>query len=67
MAKKYEISEEHFTGALDRLVQQFKRENPSIGKFEATCHDGSKVTIKIKNLPVKDMRPLPRPKPPKEV
>lgn len=57
MAKKYEISEEHFTGALDRLVQQFKRENPSIVMFEATCHDGSKITIKIKNLPVKPRRP----------
>lgn len=45
----YDIKANDFTEALAKLVQKFKTENPGVGKFEATCHDGSKVVIRIAN------------------
>lgn len=43
----YRIDEDNFTAAVARLVEQFKAENPSVGEFACTCHDGTTVAIKV--------------------
>lgn len=47
MEERYVIDEDGFTGAVARLVEQFTKQNPSIGKFQCTCHDGTVVTIEV--------------------
>lgn len=43
----YKIETDSFTAAVAQLVEAFKKENPGIGTFKCTCHDGTKVTLNI--------------------
>ena len=38
------------------MVELFKAENESVGKVRLVCHDGSIVTIIVKDKPVKAAR-----------
>lgn len=49
MSERYDINAARLTEAIAKLVAQLKSENPGLGKFEAVCHDGSKVTIRLAN------------------
>jgi hypothetical protein len=53
MSEKYNIDTHLFTAAVASLVQQFRTQNPGLGEFRCTCHDGTKVTIKVGKGPAK--------------
>lgn len=57
---RYEISTDNFTAAIAKLVAEFRKEDPSIGRFEAVCHDGTKVTIRMPSTQ-KNSRPTKGP------
>jgi hypothetical protein len=42
-----------FEGALLQVIEQFRRENPSIGAYNATLHDGSTVILWFRNKPAR--------------
>jgi len=58
MTKAYEISEDHFTGVVARMVEKFKSENEGVGEAKFTCHDGSTVVLKINNKPPRAKKPV---------
>lgn len=47
MSKPYTIEEEGLSGACARLVELMKKNEPGLGEYKATCHDGSTIEIKI--------------------
>lgn len=50
----YEVpATDSFTKALTLLIRQFREQNPSIGGFGCTCHDGTKVKLTFGNKPPK--------------
>lgn len=55
--KRYKVETDNFTEALRILVEQFKATEPSIGRFRATCHDGSTVDIRIRDHVRKTEKP----------
>ena len=49
----YSASSLSFEGAVRQLLEQFMRENPSIGGYQFTYHDDIKVSLKLDVKPPK--------------
>lgn len=45
----YMINTNSATAAIAELVKAFVAQNPGVGQFSCTCHDGTKVVIKLKS------------------